>query len=73
MRVGEPPNMESVMAMPQSMTIEEQILYWLSLDLRVRALAERLLERFGETHRGWLTHPQDPPSRATLEGGSSTK
>ena len=38
MRVGEPPTMESVMAMPQSMTTEEQILYWLSLDLQVRAL-----------------------------------
>ncbi len=37
------------MAMPQSMTIEEQILYWLSLDLRVRALAERLLQRFAVT------------------------
>jgi hypothetical protein len=37
------------MAMPQSMTIEEQILYWLSLDLRVRALAERLLDRFAVT------------------------
>src|SRR5215469_11670990 len=34
------------MAMLQSMTVEEQILYWLSLDLRVRALAERLLQRF---------------------------
>jgi hypothetical protein len=41
--------MESVMAIPQSMTIEEQILYWLSLDLRVRALAERLLRRFAVT------------------------
>src|SRR5207302_10778019 len=41
--------MESVMAIPQSMTIEEQILYWLSLDLRVRALAERLLQRFAVT------------------------
>jgi hypothetical protein len=28
--------MESVMAMLQSMTTEEQILYWLSLDLQVR-------------------------------------
>ena len=37
------------MAIPQSMTIEEQILYWLSLDLRVRALAERLLQRFAVT------------------------
>ncbi len=34
------------MAMLQSMTAEEQILYWLWLDLRVRALADRLLERF---------------------------
>jgi hypothetical protein len=34
------------MAMLQSMTVEEQILYWLSLDLQVRALAERLLQRF---------------------------
>ena len=32
--------------MLQSSTIEERVLYWLSLDLRVRALAERLLERF---------------------------
>ena len=47
MRVGEPPTMESVMAIP--MTIEEQILYWLSLDLQVRALAERLLQRFAVT------------------------
>jgi len=38
------------MAMLQSDTIEERILYWLSLDLRVRALAERLLERFAVTH-----------------------
>jgi hypothetical protein len=37
------------MAMPQSSTIEERILYWLSLDLRVRALAERLLQRFAVT------------------------
>src|SRR5438445_9827106 len=37
------------MAMLQSMTKEEQILYWLSLDLRVRTLAERLLERFAVT------------------------
>src|SRR6516165_2126909 len=37
------------MAMLQSMTVEEQILYWLSLDLQVRALAERLLERFAVT------------------------
>src|SRR5260370_5688788 len=44
--------MESVMAIPQSMTIEEQILYWLSLDLRVRALAERLLQRFAGTVGG---------------------
>src|ERR671925_1065239 len=29
--------------------ISEQILYWLSLDLQVRALAERLLERFAVT------------------------
>src|SRR6266516_7834544 len=27
----------------------EQILYWLSLDMQVRALAERLLERFAVT------------------------
>src|SRR5438445_536506 len=37
------------MAMLQSSTTEERILYWLSLDLRVRALAERLLERFAVT------------------------
>ncbi len=35
--------------MLQSSTIEEQILYWLSADLRARALAERLLERFAVT------------------------
>ena len=35
--------------MLQSMTIEERILYWLSSDLQVRALAERLLERFAVT------------------------
>jgi hypothetical protein len=33
------------MAMLQSMTVEEQILYW----LRVRALAERLLQRYAVT------------------------
>jgi hypothetical protein len=37
------------MAMLQSMTVEEKILYWLSLDLQVRALAERLLQRFAVT------------------------
>jgi hypothetical protein len=37
------------MAMLQSDTIEERILYWLSLDLRVRALAERHVERFAVT------------------------
>lgn len=37
------------MAMLQLMTTEEQILYWLSLDMRVRALAERLFERFAVT------------------------
>jgi len=37
------------MAMLQSSTIEEQILYWLSADLRARARAERLLERFAAT------------------------
>ena len=37
------------MAMLQSMSVEEQILYWLSLDLEARALAERLLERFAVT------------------------
>src|SRR6266436_4251476 len=30
-------------------TMTERILYWLSLDMRVRALAERLLERFAVT------------------------
>ena len=30
-------------------TMTEQILYWLSLDMQVRALAERLLERFAVT------------------------
>src|SRR5438874_75112 len=37
------------MAMPQSSTIGERVLYWLSLDTQVRALAERLLERFAVT------------------------
>jgi hypothetical protein len=40
---------ESVMAKPQSSTVEERILYWFSLDTQVRALAERLLERFAVT------------------------
>ena len=35
--------MQSIEAM------SEQILYWLSLDMQVRALAERLLERFAVT------------------------
>ena len=35
--------------MLQSDIIEERILYWLSLNLRVRALAERHLERFAVT------------------------
>ena len=30
-------------------TMTERILYWLSLDMQVRALAERLLERFAVT------------------------
>ena len=30
-------------------TISERILYWLSLDTQVRALAERLLQRFAVT------------------------
>jgi hypothetical protein len=33
------------MAKLQSSTVEERILYWLSLDTQVRALAERLVER----------------------------
>jgi hypothetical protein len=37
------------MAMLLSSTIEERILYWLSLDTQVRALAERHLERFAVT------------------------
>ena len=37
------------MAMQQSLTIEERILYSPSLDLEARALAERLLERFTVT------------------------
>jgi hypothetical protein len=37
------------MAMLQSSTMEERILYWLSLDTQVRALAERLLQRFALT------------------------
>ena len=37
------------MAMLQSSTIEARILYWLSLDMRVGALAKRLLERFAVT------------------------
>ena len=30
-------------------TMTERILYWLSLDMQVRALAERLLQRFAVT------------------------
>src|SRR5260370_11258951 len=37
------------MAMPQSSTIKERVLYWLSLDTQVRALAERPLEGFAVT------------------------
>jgi len=37
------------MAMLQSSTTEEQILYWLSLDLQAQALTERLLQRFAVT------------------------
>ena len=37
------------MAMPQSTTMEEGILYWLSLDTHVRVLAERLLQGFAVT------------------------
>ena len=29
--------------------IKERVLHWLSLDMQVRALAERLLDRFAET------------------------
>lgn len=35
--------------MPSIEDITERILYWLSLDIEVRALAERLLQRFAET------------------------
>jgi hypothetical protein len=37
------------MAMLQSSTREERILYWLSLDTEVRALAKRVLQRFAVT------------------------
>jgi hypothetical protein len=40
------------MAMSQSSRIEERTLYWLSLNTQVRALAERLLERFAVTVGG---------------------
>ena len=50
------------MAMLQSMTTEEQILYWLSLDLQVRALAERLLQRFAVTV-GPASQCHAPPRR----------
>src|ERR1700745_3107718 len=66
------------MAMQQSLTIEERILYWLSLDLEAFALAERLLERFAVTHTlDCLTHsanaPQirKPTSGNDLQGGST--
>ena len=29
--------------------IKERVLHWLSLDMQVRALAERLIDRFAET------------------------
>ena len=64
--------MQSIEAM------SEQILYWLSLDMQVRALAERLLERFAVTHTlDCLTNsanaPQirKPTSGNDLQGGST--
>ena len=50
--------------MLQSMSVEEQILYWLSLDLGVRALAERLLQRFAVT-------VSDLPARAAHHDAST--
>ena len=46
MRVAEPPAKERVMAMRQTNTIDERILYRLSLDFRSHELAEALLDRF---------------------------
>lgn len=40
--------------------IKEKVLYWLSLDRRVRALAERLLDRFADTV-GDLPASRAPP------------
>ena len=52
------------MAMLQSVTIEERILYWLSSDLQVRALADRLLQRFavtvGDLPASAVHHHADP-------------
>jgi len=47
---GYPSLMGAIETVMQSVeAISERILYWLSLDMKVRALAERLLERFAVT------------------------
>jgi hypothetical protein len=68
------------MAKLQPGTIEERILYWLSLDMQVRALAERLLERFAVTvgdlpasaadHHAEPGGPCSPPTREIGTNGT---
>jgi hypothetical protein len=43
------PQWGGVKALPSVEDITERVLYWLSLDMQVRALAERLLGRFAKT------------------------
>jgi len=43
------PQSGGVKVLPSVEEIKEKILYWLSLDMQVRALAERLLDRFVDT------------------------
>jgi hypothetical protein len=43
------PQSGGVKDLPSVEDIRERILYWLSLDMQVRALAERLLDRFADT------------------------
>jgi len=43
------PQSGGVEQLPSVEDITERILYWLSLDMQVRALAERLLQRFADT------------------------
>ena len=43
------PQSGGVKDLPEVKDISEKILYWLSLGVQVRALAERLLDRFADT------------------------